>query len=515
MPEWIPRLLIAAAALTAAAMQTLFYTHMLQLNSYYPSRFFRWMQENPGRVWSLPHLLCVPALLTLFLAPEAGGIAAALWLFFCAALCRPKKAKKPLVFTARVKRLLTTTALLWIVLCALQWFLPRQAALCCLILPLCAAWLPLLMALAINTPMERSFAAFYRRDAVRRLKEMPQLTVIGITGSYGKTSVKNYLHALLSARYNVLMTPENFNTPLGLIRTIREHLSPAHQIFLAEMGAKNVGDIRELCELVHPRYGVITAIGEQHLETFGSVDNILHTKFELADALPADGCLFLNMDDDRIRAHAPTLTVPVVGYGLTQGDYTVSDVTQDALGTHFVLNAPGGERQTFTTRLLGRHNLQNLAGCIAVAHRFGIPLADLCYPVRMLHPVEHRLQLLPGGIIDDAYNSNPAGFRAALEVLRDFPGQRILVTPGMVELGERQEALNRELGAAAADCCDYAVLVGQRQAPPLREGLLSAGFPPDRLYVADTLTDGMAFIRTLPAAEKRTILLENDLPDNF
>ena len=138
IPEWIPRLLIAAAALTAAAMQTLFYIHMLQLNSYYPSRFFRWMQENPGRVWSLPHLLCAPALLTLFLAPEAGGIAAALWLFFCAALCLPKKAKKPLVFTARVKRLLTTTALLWIVLCALLWFLPRQAELCCLILPLFA-----------------------------------------------------------------------------------------------------------------------------------------------------------------------------------------------------------------------------------------------------------------------------------------------------------------------------------------------------------------------------------------
>ena len=515
MPEWIPHLLLTAAVLTAAAVQTLFYTHMLQLNSYYPSRFFRWMRENPGRVWSLPHLLCLAAFFTLFLPPEAGEIAAALWLFFCAALCRPKKAKKPLVFTARVKRLLTTAAVLWLALCAPLWGLPRPAALACLLLPLSAAWLPLLAALAVNTPMERSLSALYQRDAKRRLAQMPQLTVIGITGSYGKTSVKNFLHALLSARYNVLMTPENYNTPLGLTRTIREHLSPSHQIFLAEMGAKNVGDIRELCELVRPRFGVITAIGEQHLETFGSVDNILHTKFELADALPPDGCLFVNMDDARIRAHAPSLTVPIVGYGLTQGDYTVSDITQDALGTHFVLTAPGGERQTFTTRLLGAHNLQNLAGCIAVAHRLGIPLSELAYPVRMLRPVAHRLQLLPGGIIDDAYNSNPAGFRAALAVLRNFPGQRILVTPGMVELGERQEPLNRELGAAAAGCCDYAVLVGQRQAPPLKEGLLSAGFAPDRIYVADSLADGMAFVRSLPTAESRTILLENDLPDNF
>ena len=171
------------------------------------------------------------------------------------------------------------------------------------------------------------------------------------------------------------------------------------------------------------------------------------------------------------------------------------------------------------TRLLGEHSIANLLLCCTAAKALGMTLEEIALGVSRCEPVEHRLQLISGAggvsIIDDAFNSNPAGAQAALRVLKHFPGRRIIVTPGMVELGERQESLNRELGAAAAGCCDYAVLVGQRQAPPLKEGLLSADFAPDRIYVADSLADGMAFVRSLPTAESRTILLENDLPDNF
>jgi UDP-N-acetylmuramoyl-tripeptide--D-alanyl-D-alanine ligase len=145
----------------------------------------------------------------------------------------------------------------------------------------------------------------------------------------------------------------------------------------------------------------------------------------------------------------------------------------------------------------------------------GIPLSELTYPVRRLKPIEHRLQLLPNGFIDDAYNSNPAGFRSALDVLSRFDAQRVLVTPGMVELGEQQETLNRELGAYAAHRCDIAILVGEKQAPPLKEGLLSAGFPEENLYVAATLQQGLSLLASIPVHGKRIVLLENDLPDNF
>jgi len=419
-----------------------------------------------------------------------------------------------LVVTARVKRLFVTQGLLCAGLCALFWFwMPRGLAF--IGLGNMVVWLFTGVANYLNTPLENHFAKRYVKDAAKRLQAMPELTVVGITGSYGKTSVKNYLNALLSTKYNVLMTPGSYNTTMGVVRTIREMLRPSHQIFIAEMGAKQKNDIKEICDLVHPTYGIITSIGEQHLETFGSVENIIATKFELADAIPENGFAILNYDNEYIRSH--TVSVPTVTYGGEQSGagYRYSDMAVDTHGCQFTLTAPDGESCRYTTHLLGAHNIQNLAGCMALAHTLGISLKEMVYPVRLLKPVEHRLQLLPNGYIDDAYNSNPAGFRSALDTLAAFSAQRILVTPGMVELGERQEPLNRELGEYAADKCDYAVLVGLKQAPPLKEGLLSAGFPEDRIYVAATLNEGLAYVHRLPREGERIVLLENDLPDNF
>lgn len=537
--DYIALVLCAGAGFFAS----LRFVHMLQLESYQAPMYLKWLKKNILRDWAPPALIALICILldaALLFASRSLGVRLPVSTFllgqcairiiyvglmlFLALTWVKQPAKKPLAYTGRVKRLCAAIAAVILLVSASRWlfrsgdilsaaqylFLRGTFYLPALLLPL-VVWAAHLCML----PVEEANKRRYFNDAKRRLAARTDITRIGITGSYGKTSTKNFLHALLSARYNVLMTPENFNTPMGLVRTIREHLNPAHQIFLAEMGAKNVGDIQELCDLVHPQYGIITSVGEQHLETFGSVDNILNTKFELADALPSDGRVFLNMDNERIFDRAPDVKVPVTGYGNIRGDYRADRITQDASGTHFIVTAPDGSEQAFTTRLLGAHNIQNLAGCIAVAHSLGIPLKELVYPVRMLRPVEHRLQLRPGGIIDDAYNSNPAGFRSALEVLRDFAGQRVLVTPGMVELGERQDALNRELGVAAADCCDYAVLVGERQAPPLKEGLLSAGFDPSRIFVAHTLQEGLRFVQSLSAEGPRTILLENDLPDNF
>ncbi len=509
------RIVLLCAAALCYGVQAVYFTHMFQLNSYRDERYHKWMNDHPDRIWNvrrmMPVLCLIAALLPLnewircFIGAGVLALAALLNL--------PPKAKKPLVVTARVKRLFAAEALVLAVLLAVSWLIGVWRGL--FLLGLCDAvvWLWVRIAGFLTAPLEKRIADGYVEDARRRLAAHTSMTVIGITGSYGKTSTKNFLHALLSARYNVLMTPENYNTTMGVVRTIRERLQPSHQIFLAEMGAKNVGDIREICELVHPTMGVITSIGEQHLETFGSIDNIVRTKFELADALPADGTVFLNTDNDYIRSRA--VACRRMGYGLQPSDYTASDLTVDGSGSSFTVTAPDGSSRRFTTRLLGAHNIQNLVGCIAVAHTMGIPLDELVYPVRLLQPVEHRLQLLPNGFIDDAYNANPAGFRAALDVLSGFAGRRVLVTPGMVELGERQDALNREAGAYAASRCDYAILVGEKQAPPLLAGLRDGGFPEDRVFVAKTLQEGLAHLRGLPPEKEQIVLLENDLPDNF
>lgn len=515
--------------------QMLYFLHMLQLNSYRNERYIKWSKEHEketlptSRFWGLIGL-------AVMLITSAGWMASwefdpTIGVWIAAALMAvtvvtdiPKKAKKPLVVTGRVSRMIATFSVCAVLVLGGAFllaylsdyrFLGAAAALLLLWLLLIVAMVPVVNVL--NQPIEQRINNKFINEAKQILADSPNLTVVGITGSFGKTSTKYFLHALLSAQYNVLATPGSVNTPLGLVRIIRENLKPSHEVFIAEMGAKNVGDIQELCELVHPRIGILTSIGPQHLETFKTVENIVSTKFELADALPADGFICLNTDNEYIAGRAVTNT-KTVSYGVADGsaaDYRGSDITVGLSGSTFTVTAPDGESCTYTTRLLGSHNIQNLVGCIALAHTLGIPLKKLVYPVRLLKPVEHRLELLPNGFIDDAYNANPVGFKAAMDVLAGFPGQRVLVTPGMVELGDKQDELNEECGAYAADKCDYAVLVGVKQAPPLEKGLLSAGFPPERLYIAKTLQDGLNWVAALPAEGPRTVLLENDLPDNF
>ncbi len=512
----IAKLAVLLCAALLFSLQAVFFTHMLQLNSYRPERYRKWCTDNDKRVVNVRTLL--PALLfpAMFLPELYAYIVSAVILAITALLNLPKKAKKPLVVTARVKRLFTTEFVLMAAILTGCYFLSTLRTIGIVSVLSLTVFLWVGLANRINLPLEKAIADRYVRDAKRRLTERPDLTVIGITGSYGKTSTKNFLHALLSVRYNVLMTPESYNTTMGVVRTIRERLRPSHKIFIAEMGAKNKGDIQEICDLVSPAYGIISSIGEQHLETFKTIDTIVATKFELADALPADGMLFACGDNAYIRSRLQEKqpACPFALYGLDGGEVHIRDLHVALTGSTFTV-VIGEETQVFTTKLLGAHNIQNLAGCIAVAHHLGIPLAEMVYAVRMLKPVEHRLQLLPNGYIDDAYNSNPAGFRGALDVLRQFDAQRVLVTPGMVELGERQEALNRELGEYAADCCDIAILVGLKQAPPLQEGLLKAGFPESHIFVVPTLNDGLQVLAKLPSSGQRIVLLENDLPDNF
>ncbi|MDR1928342.1 MAG: UDP-N-acetylmuramoyl-tripeptide--D-alanyl-D-alanine ligase [Oscillospiraceae bacterium] len=491
-PAWLLLLIGGNAAL-------LHFLHMFQLNSYKPKVQLAWYKKNRKT-------------LRVFLLPLAGG-----WFFF------PKKnAKKPLVFTARVKRLLAALGLLellWIL--ALLFFLENQPLRLAL-LYLLQLGFPFLLLLcnALNAPMESAIRRHYINDAKRILQAHPKLLVIGITGSYGKTSVKYFLNTLLRAKYNVLMTPENYNTPMGVVKTIRSSLTAAHEIFICEMGAKQTGDIKELCDIVHPQHGILTSIGPQHLESFRSLENITRTKFELADALPAQGLLFANGENSQIRAMLgayPNAITYASEEGL--GSYYAREISVSQRGTSFLLHAPDGSRAEFTTRLIGRHNVVNLVGAIAAAHTLGVPLQALGSQLRKLQPVPHRLELLPRGngllVIDDAYNSNPSGAKAALDTLRLFEGTKILVTPGMIELGSRQAEFNAVFGAQAAAVCDYIALVGSTQTKPVREGALAAGFAPERLFIAKTLPEAMQWVHALPGGGQRILLLENDLPDNY
>ncbi len=496
--------------------------HMFQLCGYKNREYLHWLRKNYSRQMLLLVGL-VPGILGLVwpgLVLHIILVLFSLVLLWYYLYLRRTNTKKKLVYTMRVRRQMVTDLLIGVIVLVLVACLAGIRYLPAVVL-LLGVWqiIALPVVNLINHPVEEGINRHYIHDAQRKLSEVPDLQVIGVTGSYGKTSVKFYLQTLLQEQFNVLVTPESYNTPMGVVKTIRQSLKPSHEIFVCEMGARHVGDIKEICDIVHPRHGVITSIGPQHLETFFTMDNIVHTKFELADALPQDGWLFLNGDNAYITGQGGAYTHPIYYRMQSEGEgYQASDIRLTQLGTEFDVTAPDGETEHFQMQLVGEYNVINVMAAIAVAHTFGIPLARLKVPVRRLRPVEHRMQMIPRGnvtVIDDAYNSNPVGSKAAVETLAMFDGTRILITPGMVELGQEEETYNYKFGTYAAACCDYILLVGKQHTAPIRQGALDSGFAEDKCLVYEKLEDAMAYANGIHAQGHKYILLENDLPDNY
>lgn len=516
---------IAFAAYTLAfiissAFIVIRYMHMFQLNSYNADTQRKWMKKDANNFRRRVFLLLTLPFVILF---DVWGVVISFILFIAAIfLDFPKKAKKPLVYTDRVKRMITVIAIIYAVLvfaAAMFWFafgINIPASLFGAVTFLFAPY-SVIAANLINKPREKRINDAFIQDAERIIKEMPKLKVIGVTGSYGKTSVKFYLGKILSAKYNVLVTPESYNTTLGVVRTVRENLRPTHEVFVCEMGAKSLGEIKEICDIVHPSMGVITSIGPQHLETFLSLENVIKTKFELEESLPLDGVIFLNTDNEYIAGRS--VIAEKVSYGIeSEAQYRARDIKVSERGSEFKLTGSDGAEYSFTTKLIGRHNVLNITGAIAVADRLGVPMEDIIMQVRRLESVPHRLQLIKNGsnlIIDDAYNSNPSGARAALDVLSEFEGLKVLVTPGMIELGEKQYELNHEFGRQAAEICDFVVLVGEKQTKPIFDGLISAGYGEGKIIKTSSINEALTAVGNLKTYQRKVVLLENDLPDNY
>ena len=526
-PELFTKILTVICLLLCAwafFMVLRFNLHMLQLNGYDNEEHFHWLKTNFGKQKLLVIVLIFAPFLCFFV--NIATILIAIFILYVVirfyGFLKRVFTKKKLVYTTRAKRLVITTCILGALIAFLGWLAGEHThffgILHAAFLDVCFVPFLLPFANVINRPIEHMVRQWYINDAKKILAENDHIRVIGITGSYGKTSLKFYLNTLLSVKYNVLVTPESYNTPMGVVKTIREKMKSTHEIFVCEMGARKVGEIKEICDIVHPRDGLITSIGPQHLETFFNMDNIVKTKFELGDALPEGGLLFLNGDNEYISGNAGNYKNTVMyGEGSSNG-YRTENVSVSDMGTTFTVIAPNGEKEEFTTRLIGAHNVINVLGAIAVAHTYGIALSDLKIPVRRLQPAEHRLQLLDRGtvtVIDDTFNSNPIGSKAAVEMLHLFNGEHILITPGMVELGEDERDYNFKFGTYAAENCDYIFLVGKKRTEPIYEGVISTGFDKARVEAFDNLQDAMNRAMNIKSDKKKYILLENDLPDNY
>lgn len=513
--------------------------HYFQLESYQFPGYFRTLKRNLLRS-VLPGVLMTAYLLLLLLIHRSidrfidqGSVLrvllalAAVTLsvvggWWCRSVLQVKKAKKPFVVTMRVKRTYITSAIVYTLLCALIGFLLTGEEPRLYFIGLFPLLLPLWVALGglCAWPLEKLVSEMYFRDAQKKLASRPDLIKIGITGSYGKTSVKFILGTMLQEKFQVLVTPSSFNTPMGVTRIIREKLMPAHQVFVAEMGARHVGDIKELCRLVHPHHGVLTSVGPQHLDTFHTLERIKSTKYELMDAIPDGGCCFFPDDQgicrelfDKTRKAKRLCSVYP---GTEDADVWATDIHVSPAGSSFVLHTMNDEI-TCQTRLLGEHNIQNILLAATVCLHLGMTLRQIARGISRITPVEHRLQLIPSTgvtIIDDAFNSNPKGAHAALRVLREFEGRRIIITPGMVELGDGEDDFNHEFGLMMADCVDVAILVGKKHTSPIAKGLKEAGFPQENLYVVSSLDEATAILRQIGHSGD-VALFENDLPDHY
>ena len=490
-------------------------TQMFQQNSYRIERYNRWLRST-GEWHSRANMVAlVGAVATYFTQHWALLLPLALWMLTIAIAEFSIEYKIKLAYTMRVKRLLVTRYLLVAAALVGAHYLDDRYAVPLLMVATFDYWI--ILANAINRPMEAAITRWYYNDAKRILRSMPHLTIIGITGSFGKTSTKHFLHRVLSERYNVLMTPGNFNTTLGVVRTVREHLKPHHEVFIVEMGAKQRGDIKEICDLVCPHMGIVTSVGEMHLETFGSVENVARTKFELIDALPEGGFGIVNIDSEAAFDHIKANGIKVTTYGIdnNEADYRATDIVYSSQRTTFSV-----ESADYATHLLGRGNILNITAALAVAEKMGVNVEARRRGVKQLEQVEHRLSMRTSGgitILDDAYNSNPTGARMALEVLRGFEtaGAKYVVTPGFVEMGAKQYDNNRTFGTdIAASKADGIIVVNEVNRAAITSGLEAGGYDMARVSTVASFKEAMAELQPrLKAGD--VVLYENDLPDSF
>ncbi len=383
----------------------------------------------------------------------------------------------------------------------------------------CGGWLVLGNWLLL--PGEKVRQARFIKEAKSTLGVVDPF-VIGITGSYGKTTTKAILGEALQGLGPTFWPPKSINTPMGITREIRERLMPKHRFAVIEMGAYQRGSIQRLCNLVPPKAGIITAVGLMHLERFGSQENIYLAKSELAQAIPEDGILVCNGDNEGARRIASEYPKQVtLLYGLEPDkerlDCWMSDVHTSSDGTLFAIHWNGNNYQG-STRILGVPTLSNILAAFTMACALGTDPEYVLAAIRNLEPQKNRLQLVREGqtmVLNDAYNSNPLGFAAALDVLAVLPGQRkILVTPGMTELGPRQEEENCAVGRKAAVICNLVLLVGGTNREALLKGLREGGLKEDQVLVFDHRDKALSHLGQI-RREGDIVLLENDLPDLY
>lgn len=507
---------------------------MLQLSGYKLIGYNVWLKDTKtkfiSRLVMLSFLSLIAVIVTNALFDGFGGgyysyLGLIFYIYFCVVFIiniSKTPQKTPLKQTRRMNRLIATT---FGIVCVLSFGL---IALSIIFIPfldygivvLTPMVLPFIVPFAhiVNYPMECHIRNKYIVKAKKKLQKMPNLIKIGITGSYGKTTTKHILNVILSKKYSVCMTPHSFNTPMGLTKVIIKYLKKDNEVLIAEMGARNVGDIKYLCDLVNPKHAIITSVASQHLATFGSLENISKTKNELVEAI-SDGYIVFNGDSQGALKLYDKCNKEKYMSSLSNRDAYcyIENVRVSSSGSSFTLCIDNKEIEC-TTKLLGKQFLEDIAMASAMAYKLGVSLADIQEAIKSLKPMAHRMEIINSNgltILDNSYNSSVESSKCSLDVLSLFENKnKIIVTPGLVEMGTKEREVNVNFGEQIAQVCNSVIIVNKVNLDAIKQGLISQGFNEQNIYEAESLTQASDFLSKI-AKSGDVVLFENDLPDNY
>ncbi len=515
---------------------------VLQQCNYRGKRYFKWLSHKDTPYMSRLMLLCMMALfffciLNMTFVSMLGNAFASYvglcsYILFAIMYINTEKninAKIPLKKTKRLVRLCITYFIICFALTFgmitlfnyLAFVIDNEvfAILRFYIICLLPLLIPIVLFVAylINEPIEYLIRKYYIARTVNILNRS-SIIKIGITGSFAKTSVKEILKTILSQKYRVLATPYSYNTPLGISRTVKM-LDSTHDVFIAEMGARQKGDIKELARLVNPKFGILTGINNQHLESFGSIENTIDTKYELFENLSSDGVGIFSSDNDNAKKLFERFSGEKYLAGANGENALVGakNIFIDERGTTFTLIVDGEEVECSTV-LLGTHSVRNICLASAVAYKMGLTPKEIASGIEKIRSIGHRLELVPNNknivIIDDSYSANEEGVKSAMEVLDNFKGRKIVLTPGLVELGKVENLVNFEFGKTLAKHADFVIVVGKHNAEMIIKGLIEGGMEKEKIAFAKNLNKGNAILNEM-LMEGDVVLFENDLPDNY
>jgi len=386
--------------------------------------------------------------------------------------------------------------------------------------------LVLIFALLIIFPLDITLKKLIIDSAKKKILSFPNLKIIGITGSYGKTTMKETLFSVLSQKYRVAKTPDNKNTPLGIAEFIIKKLKPDTEIFIVEMGAYQKGDIKELCSLTKPNISILTGINESHLERFGSLKDTISTKFEIVENSHPNALIVLNADDPKIIANFKNYSHSRQVFFFSKNfnplaKYRAEDISffENGEGIQFSLKSQSLSLDSLKLKFLSDYIIGPVSASLLIARHLEMEVSEITKGLESAKPASHRLNLIKRDnnilIIDDSYNGNPNGAKEAIKVLSRFENKRkIFATPGLVEVGFESEKIHTELGRLLSSVADLVLLIKTPASDFIKKELLASNFSQEKIKEFSSMPELQDSLIGI-LREGDIILFQNDWPDNY